>query len=209
MSRYIYNIIKEGEHQRLDFKFEISDARKIARTMVAFANTGGGKLLIGVKDNGKIAGVRSEEEIHMLEAAGAMFCKPSINPKIKNWIIESKTVIEADVSEGKGKPYYALEENGRWMAWFRQADENHLANPIMLEVWKNQNEPKGILLHFTKKEKFLLSYLNTFKKITQKEFCKISGIGKRKATSIISKLITFELLDFEYDDGEFYYFSKE
>lgn len=209
MSRYIYNIIKEGEHQRLDFKFEISDARKIARTMVAFANTNGGKLLIGVKDNGKIAGVRSEEEVHMLEAAGGMYCKPNINPKIKNWIIEGKTVIEADVQEGKKKPYYALEENGRWMAWFRQADENHLANPIMLEVWKNQNESNGILLHFTQKEEFLLSYLNSFKKISQEDFCKISGIGKRKSTSIISKLIIFELIDFEYIDGEFYYFSKE
>ena len=37
--------------------------------LVAFANTGGGRLLIGVKDNGKIAGIRSEEELYMIEAA--------------------------------------------------------------------------------------------------------------------------------------------
>ncbi|MCK4854687.1 MAG: ATP-binding protein, partial [Bacteroidales bacterium] len=60
----------------LDFKFEISDARKIARTLVAFSNTDGGKLLIGVKDNGKIAGIRSEEEYHMLEAAAELYCRP-------------------------------------------------------------------------------------------------------------------------------------
>ena len=63
---YIHALIAEGEHQQQDFKFEISDARKIAKTLSAFANTDGGRLLIGVKDNGKIAGVRSEEEKYMI-----------------------------------------------------------------------------------------------------------------------------------------------
>ena len=40
--------IEEGEHQQQDFKFEVSDSRKIARTLSAFANTDGGRLLIGV-----------------------------------------------------------------------------------------------------------------------------------------------------------------
>lgn len=54
-------LIEQGEHQQLDFKFEVSDSKKIARTLSAFANTDGGRLLIGVKDNGNISGVRSEE----------------------------------------------------------------------------------------------------------------------------------------------------
>ena len=57
---YIQRLISEGEHVHQDFKFEISDARKIAKSISAFANTEGGRLLVGVKDNGKIAGVRSE-----------------------------------------------------------------------------------------------------------------------------------------------------
>ena len=56
---YIHRLISEGEHVHQDFKFEISDARKIAKSISAFANTEGGRLLVGVKDNGKIAGVRS------------------------------------------------------------------------------------------------------------------------------------------------------
>lgn len=54
---YLQQLIAEGEHQQQDFKFEISDARKIARSLSAFSNTDGGRLLIGVKDNGRIAGV--------------------------------------------------------------------------------------------------------------------------------------------------------
>ena len=77
-TQYIQRLIAEGEHCHQDFKFEISDARKIARSISAFANTGGGRLLVGVKDNGKIAGIRSEEEIYMIEAAANMYCKPTV-----------------------------------------------------------------------------------------------------------------------------------
>ncbi len=73
---YIQNLIEEGEHEHQDFKFQISDARKIARSISAFANNDGGHLLIGVKDNGKIAGVRSEEEMFMIEQAAEMYCRP-------------------------------------------------------------------------------------------------------------------------------------
>src|SRR5664280_1035943 len=82
---YIKKLITEGEHQQLDFKFEISDSRKIAKTLVAFANTDGGKLLIGVKDNGNIAGVRTEEEFYMVEAAASMYCKPKVAFEILKW----------------------------------------------------------------------------------------------------------------------------
>ena len=62
-------MIAEGEHQQQDFKTRIDDSRKIARTLVAFANADGGRLLIGVKDNGTVSGVRVDEELHMVEAA--------------------------------------------------------------------------------------------------------------------------------------------
>ena len=78
-TQYIHALIAEGEHQQQDFKFEISDARKIAKTLSAFSNTDGGRLLIGVKDNGKIAGVRSDEEQYMIEAAARLYCRPEVS----------------------------------------------------------------------------------------------------------------------------------
>ena len=51
-SHYIQDLILEGEHEHQDFKYQITDARKIARSIAAFANNSGGHLLIGVKDNG-------------------------------------------------------------------------------------------------------------------------------------------------------------
>ena len=68
----IYELIEEGEHEEQDFKFSISDSRKIARSIAAFANNRGGRLLVGVKDNGNIAGIRSDEELYMVQQAAVM-----------------------------------------------------------------------------------------------------------------------------------------
>lgn len=68
-SGYLQKLILQGEHQTQDLKYCISDSKKIARSLVAFANSDGGRLLIGVKDNGNIAGVRSEEEYYMVESS--------------------------------------------------------------------------------------------------------------------------------------------
>ena len=92
---YIHTLIAEGEHQQQDFKFEISDARKIAKTLSAFANTDGGRLLIGVKDNGRIAGVRSEEEKYMIEAAAQLYCIPEIDYTLQTYISGRQTGISS------------------------------------------------------------------------------------------------------------------
>lgn len=74
--RYLLGLISEGEHSQQDFKYKVQDAAKLARSVSAFANTDGGRLLIGVCDDGHISGVRSEEEIYMMHAAAYKYCKP-------------------------------------------------------------------------------------------------------------------------------------
>ena len=101
---YIHALIAEGEHQQQDFKFEISDARKIAKTLSAFANTDGGRLLIGVKDNGKIAGVRSEEEKYMIEAAAQLYCIPEVEYTMQTYIVEGRQVLVVTIEETPHKP---------------------------------------------------------------------------------------------------------
>ena len=90
-------MIAEGEHQRQDFKYCINDSRKIARSMVAFANTDGGRLLLGIRDNGSVAGVRTDEEYYMAEAAAKLYSKPPLNFQTQQWLIEGKTVLEINI----------------------------------------------------------------------------------------------------------------
>ncbi len=194
LSNYIYNIIKQGEHQKLDFKFEISDARKIAKTLVAFSNTDGGKLLIGVKDNGRIAGVRSEEEYYMLESASSMYCKPEVPFITKRWLVDGKTVLEVDIPPGEEKPYLSQTPDGKWLAYVRVDDQNILANSIQVRVWQNERKKKGIYLHYTEAEEKLLAFLRDHQTITLNRFCKVAGIGRRKASQILAKMASIGVI---------------
>ena len=135
---YLQNLIKEGEHIHQDFKFEISDARKIAKSLSAFANTEGGRLLIGVKDNGKIAGIRSEEEIYMIETAATMYCSPAVNFESRLFRVEGKTVLEVYVTEVEQKPVYAIDENKKAWAYVRVADEKHSGRHCLSEPMETQ-----------------------------------------------------------------------
>ena len=74
--RYLLGLIGEGEHQQQDFKYRVDDARKLAKSVSAFANTDGGRLLIGVRDDGFIAGVRKEGEIYVMHQAAYKYCQP-------------------------------------------------------------------------------------------------------------------------------------
>ncbi len=64
--------------------------RKNSQSLVAFANTNGGRLLIGVKDNGKVAGVRTEEEYYMIESAAKIYSNPPVSFTVKQWFTEGK-----------------------------------------------------------------------------------------------------------------------
>jgi predicted HTH transcriptional regulator len=205
---YIKRLIKEGEHQQLDFKFEISDSRKIAKTLVAFSNTDGGKLLIGVKDNGNIAGVSSGEEFYMVQAAAGMYCKPEIVFESKRWIVDGKTVLEVIIPKGSHIPYFAKTEQNNWLAYIRVKDENILATTVHLKVWKKKIHHSGILMEYSEKVKKLLDYLELNPSISVLRFCRMAYLPRSAAENIIADLIYFGLLESAYQDKHFIFRLK-
>jgi len=208
LSSYIKKLIKSGEHQQLDFKFEISDSRKISKTLVAFSNTDGGTLLIGVKDNGKIAGVRSEEEFYMVQAAAGMYCKPEISFESKRWVVNGKTVLEVTIHKGTNYPYFAEVEPDKWLAYIRVKDENILATAVHLKVWKNKTHDKGILIEYSEKVKKLMEYLESNQSISISGFCRTAFLPKSAAENILADLIYFGLIETVYKDNHFIYCLK-
>ena len=181
----------------LDFKFEISDCKKIARSLVAFANTDGGRLLIGVKDNGSISGVRSEEEKHMIQTASEMFCNPNVYFQAKEWNINGKTVLEVIVPKSKYHKHKAPDHNNIYKVYIRIKDQNIIADSILLKIWKHQNNKQEIKITFTDSEMFLLKYLNENKKITIKEFIKEAKINKKDAERILVNFTLMNLIKLE------------
>jgi len=194
MDNYLKKLIGGGENQHLDFKYCISDSRKIARTLSAFANSDGGRLLIGVRDNGNIAGIRSDEEIYMVDTAAQLFCRPEINYTIKQHTTGGKTILEVEVTKGNKRPYQAKDEKGNWRSYFRHHDQNLLANKVLLQVWRKEEKASGLIVKFGKAENALFEYLKSNGSISISKFRKITGISSRRAESILANLIIFKVL---------------
>ncbi|MEN8204197.1 MAG: ATP-binding protein [Bacteroidota bacterium] len=199
--KYLRSLIAEGEHQELDFKFEISDARKIARTLSAFSNTDGGRLLIGVKDNGRISGIRSDEEYYMLESAAMLYCKPEVRFKSRNYSIEGKNVLEIYIPPVDTKPVYAHDETKRWMAYIRVGDQNALAGIIQLQVWKDEKKTRGRLLEFTRKEEILLGYLEKEPGVSLSKIQRDIGYRRKELVELMTKLVRFDVVEMKFEDG--------
>ncbi|MDH6356943.1 ATP-binding protein [Parabacteroides sp. PF5-9] len=198
-------LIGQGEHQQLDFKFEVSDSKKIARTLSAFANTDGGRLLIGVKDNGVIAGVRSEEEYYMIEAASEMYTRPIVPFEATRWDLNGKTVLEVYVSPSPNKPHSAPDKNDQYKAYIRVADENILANEVLIFSWKKKYKPDGTLLKISKPVQILFNWLDTHNHINIHQFCRIAHINYYTARNILSDLMAMNALHYTVVDKRIVY----
>lgn len=208
-TQYIQRLVTEGEHIHQDFKFEISDARKIAKSISAFANTEGGRLLIGVKDNGKIAGIKSEEEIYMIEAAANMYCQPNVDLQTRTYHVEGKTVLEICIDEYPSKPIYALDESNTPKAYIRIKDENILATPVHLKVWQHSKKDTGTFVRFTEKEQKLLDILKAEKQLTLNQCCKLSRINRMTLCNLLADFIRFGLVAPVFKAHKFYFSLKE
>lgn len=208
-SDYIHRLISEGEHVHQDFKFEISDARKIAKSISAFANTEGGRLLVGVKDNGKIAGVRSEEEIYMIEAAAQRYCQPPVDIHTYIYKVEGKDILEVVIDESPQKPVYALDAEERKWAYVRIKDENILASPIHLNIWRHNRTEEKIVVTYTPREQEVLKLLEQHQPITLNQCQRLSRMNRKQITSLLADFIRFGLVEEVFHDHTFYFRLKE
>lgn len=97
------------ESSKLEFKLIIPESSTIIKTVISFCNAKGGKLIIGVRNDGTIEGI-SEEEAHQamewLDHAIYEACTPPILPLIYQQRIDGKVLLIIEVSSGTNKPYY-------------------------------------------------------------------------------------------------------
>lgn len=186
----IKKIIQEGENARIDFKKTIKSPEKIAKTLVAFANNKGGKLLIGVLDEGIIVGVKEEEEEkYTLEQAALLYCRPALSLSFEEHVVDDKLVLIAEVQESEEKPHYALGEDGKWWVYVRVKDKSLLASKIVVDVLKKEKQNEALIIEFSSNEKNLLEYLTSNERITLHEYCKIQNLSRRKASRILVNLV--------------------
>lgn len=206
MSAYIYDLIRQGEHQQLDFKHSISDSKKIARSLAAFANTDGGKLLVGVRDNGSVAGVKSDEEFYMVQAAADLYCKPEVKFETKVWEIEGKTLLEITIPKlFLDELITAPNKDGKYRVYIRVNDQNFIVNNIYLKAWNKKKFGKGILVRYAEPEKILFDYLENNQRITFSKFMRVAQLSKYKAEKILINLIVLDIIKIVFTENQVFY----
>ncbi len=209
MSTYIQQLIRQGENQVLDFKYGITDSKKIARTLSAFSNTNGGRLLIGVKDNGNISGVRTEEEYYMLEAAASLYCRPEVPFQVKKWEINEKTVLEVIIPEAADKPVMAPSEHGLWKAFVRVGDQNFVAGRVLLKVWQKEKRKHGLRLRYTRTDRILIDWLEKNGSVTLSQFYRMATISRDTAENILANMVVLGVLEMHVGEQRIEYTLKK
>jgi len=102
----IAELIAQGENNAVEFKSAQVRAESIAKEMVAFSNTQGGVLLIGVEDNGDVTGMGEREGVgEWLANIARENVLPPIDPKIEIIDFQGKSIVKIEIEKGKDKPY--------------------------------------------------------------------------------------------------------
>jgi predicted HTH transcriptional regulator len=193
---YLYDLIAQGEHETLEFKYEINDPRKIARTLVAFANTKGGRLLVGIKDNGVVSGVSVDEEYYMVDSGAKLYSSPEIGFKLKTHSLPNgKHVLEFIIEPSGSKPHRVVYADKAPEVYVRVHDENIIAHPVWIKVQERLKSPRKI--KYTDSHNRLLKYLKDKSAQTVEILMKAIFISEKETMEIIADLVASNIVEIE------------
>ena len=123
--------IEQGESKTLELKSQLPLHEQIAKTVVAFANTSGGKLVIGVSDNREIIGIDEETIFSVKDQINSIIfdrCYPAILPEIYSVNQQGKLLLVVEVFRGNFLPYYLKAEGKNKGTYLRIGASNRRAD---------------------------------------------------------------------------------
>ena len=201
----LIDLISEGENIHQDFKYKIDDQRKIGRTLCAFANTEGGRLLIGVNDKRKIVGCNPEEELTLIKNIANVFCLPELKFTSKVWQQDFRLVLEIDIEPASEKPHKAKDDNGKWKPYIRIGDHTIAANKILESVWNEKRNPTPRPENLDTDELLIIEIIRNEQLITLSSLYRKSNLPLKKVDRIIVLLITWGFVEMHFEKDSTYY----
>lgn len=122
----LIDLLSRGEDSRQQFKTDMNNADALAAEIVAFSNTAGGRIFIGVNDDGSVRGLSSADvaRLNMLIAnVASQVVRPAVNPLTENVPHPAGTVLVLSIAEGVNKPY--MDKNGA--IWVKNGSDKRRA----------------------------------------------------------------------------------
>jgi hypothetical protein len=202
-------LVAQGEGIKIEFKRKTTYPDKIVKEVVAFANTQGGKLIIGVDDNGTIAGLKHalEDEFVMKEAI-AKYCKPTIQYEMSKVLISpNRFVLVFHIAPSEAKPVFQIYDfkTGLGRAYVRVADKSIQASREMRNILKGMSKGKDTYLQYRENEQKLMRYLGENPKIDLPTYVKIADIPSKLASEVLVRMTLAGVIKIiPNDDGDYF-----
>ncbi len=203
-------LVSEGESSTLEFKRKFTSYEKIAKEIIAFANTKGGTLLIGVDDNGKIKGIESEKSVEgeIIHTCG-FYCEPPISVDVEIVSHKKKDVFIVYVEESNLKPHYAVNPDNpseASVAYIRVQAASVQAGKSMERFMRmNRPDSEPLTLSVGKHERRVLEYLEQNERVTVPEFADMSNISLRRASRLLVRLARAGIVAIHADQSHEYF----
>jgi len=206
----LLQLIEEGESSHCEFKRKFSSAEKIAREIMAFANTRGGFILFGIDDDREVVGVESEKaEAGLVEDAAKNHLEPPVEINIQYINIHDKEIVVVEVPESDTKPHRLQDyqkdfDINKAVVCIRVNDKSVQASKEMMRIMRAQSGNLTLKKYVLgDSEKSVFKYLEAYEKITVKELSNLINISERRASRTLVKMVRANLLAIHIkDNGE-------
>ena len=197
-------LIQEGEGNQLEFLVTVNDQKKFAQTICAFANTAGGSVLIGVKENGKITGIDPSAEFDVIQNAVERYCLPVVELDIKTWQEDRHLVLQITVIRGE-EQVRCLSDDGSYKAYIRVESETILANKIIIGMWKFQQKEFPCPTEFSKETNLVIHWLEGSEWTSISQLYKKDELPKKLIDTILMQLLCWNVIQLVAKEGHLGY----
>ena len=199
--RHLLELIEEGENIQCEFKRHFTTPEKIAREMIAFANTKGGYMIFGVDDDREVVGVDSEKsESEMIKDAAENYCEPPLVYSIDFIELYGKEVVVASIPESDNKPHRLQDYENEFdinkaVVIVRVNDKSVQASKEMVRILRANSADLSLKKYaIGQTEKMVFEYLGKYERISVKELSNLVNISERRASRTLVKMVRANLL---------------
>jgi len=188
-------LVARGEGLTLEFKRKATHPEKIVREMIAFANTQGGILLVGIGDDKTIPGLKfPEDESYVIQQA-LENCKPNLAfTETFIPIGDNKIVIQYTIPESAKKPHMLLFADNVKECYVRAEDMSIKASREVREIIQRAQKKKDIKFYYGEYETLLMKYLDENSFITLKQFMAVAKLNRFRASKKLILLVLANVL---------------
>ncbi|GAB5535204.1 MAG: ATP-binding protein [Rubricoccaceae bacterium] len=203
-----------GEGLQLEFKNRVPRPERIAREVIALANTTGGKVLIGVDDDGSVIGLKdAHEEFYALEQALHELVIPEVDVRTERvQVSRTREVLIVDVPASEGRPHFLAPPrvNGKQpkqVAYVRVADQSVEASREAVALMKAEGRGDAVSFTFGDAERRLLEYLDRHERVTVKQYARMTKSPPWRASRALVVLARAGIVELHAQPGGADYFT--